>query len=115
MVMLLAQKRLAVSSMVCSCIPTSICLGFCVCINYIMLWYSQRRTVSILITIVVPPPPTCPPDKPRVNCFVDPCQFAKCPAHPNAKCVSDYCGGCNARFFDGGKEVTDTCGELHYT
>lgn len=57
------------------------------------------------------PPPTCPPDKPPVNCFVNPCQFAKCPAHPNARCVSDFCGGCNARFFEDGEEVTDTCGE----
>ena len=43
---------------------------------------------------------------------MDPCQFAKCPAHPNAKCVSDFCGGCNARFFEDGEEVTDTCGKL---
>ena len=57
------------------------------------------------------PPPTCPPDKPPVNCFVNPCKFAKCPAHPNARCVSDFCGGCNARFFEDGEEVTDTCGE----
>ena len=61
----------------------------------------------------VPPSPTCPPDKPPVKCFVDPCQFAKCPAHPNAKCVSDFCGGCNARFFEDDEEVTDTCGKLH--
>ena len=27
------------------------------------------------------PPPTCPPDKPRVYCFVDPCQVTTCPAH----------------------------------
>ena len=45
-----------------------------------------------------------------VNCFIDPCQFATCPAFPNASCLSDYCGGCNARFFDkDGIEVTDIC------
>ena len=56
-------------------------------------------------------PTQCPPDKPLVNCFVDPCQFAKCSAHPKAKCSADYCGGCNARFFDSkGNKVTESCG-----
>ncbi len=56
-------------------------------------------------------PSKCPPDKPLVNCFVDPCRFGKCPAHPTAVCRSDFCGGCNARFFDAkGNEVTDNCG-----
>ncbi len=53
--------------------------------------------------------PNCPPDKPFVSCFVDPCKFATCPAHPVAVCKADYCGGCNARFFIGNMEVTDTC------
>jgi uncharacterized membrane protein len=35
----------------------------------------------------------------QVNCFVAPCQFAKCPNYPGAKCFNDYCGGCNARWF----------------
>ncbi len=52
---------------------------------------------------------TCPPDKPLVSCFADPCMFATCPAHPDAVCVADYCGGCNARFFIGNNEVTATC------
>ena len=68
--------------------------------------------IENLLLYIVPPSPTCPPNKPPVNCFVDPCRFAKCPAHPNAKCVSDFCGGCNARFFEDGEEVTDTCGKL---
>ncbi|XP_064614358.1 kielin/chordin-like protein, partial [Liolophura sinensis] len=38
--------------------------------------------------------PDCPPDKPRVNCFVDPCWSVKCPA--GTTCVANYCGGCNA-------------------
>ena len=57
-------------------------------------------------------PSTCPPDKPKVSCLVDPCRFAQCPNHPDAVCVADFCGGCNARFFVGKKEVTDTCSEL---
>ena len=52
----------------------------------------------------------CPDDE-IVNCLADPCDVNFCPAHPGAKCVSDFCGGCNAQFFaPGGEvEVTDTC------
>ena len=57
-------------------------------------------------------PSMCPPDKPLVNCIVDPCMFAMCSNHPNAVCVADYCGGCNARFFIGKIEVTETCCKL---
>ena len=61
-------------------------------------------------------PTHCPPDKPPVNCFVNPCRFAKCRAHPYAKCRADFCGGCNARFFDSkGNEVTDSCGMFNNT
>ena len=52
----------------------------------------------------------CPPGVPLVECLVDPCRSATCPAHPHAVCVADYCGGCNAKFFDrDGKEVTSSC------
>ena len=64
-----------------------------------------------------PPPPAdpsvlqCPPND-TVNCFVDPCQVASCPNYPRATCISDFCRGCNARFFDtNGNEVTATCCE----
>lgn len=33
-----------------------------------------------------------------VNCFVDPCQVA--PECPEGECVANYCGGCNAEFYD---------------
>uniref|UniRef100_A0A383VST8 Uncharacterized protein n=1 Tax=Tetradesmus obliquus TaxID=3088 RepID=A0A383VST8_TETOB len=36
----------------------------------------------------------CPPGKPQVNCFVDPCRSKKC--GPGETCLSSYCGGCNA-------------------
>eukprot|EP00058_Branchiostoma_floridae_P018952 XP_002604441.1 hypothetical protein BRAFLDRAFT_79259 [Branchiostoma floridae] len=42
----------------------------------------------------------CPVDSPMVYCFADPCTVTACPATPDATCVSDYCGGCNANFFD---------------
>ena len=44
--------------------------------------------------------------KDPVHCLVDPCKVSTCPAIPKAKCISDFCGGCNARFF---LEVTDQC------
>ncbi|GMH36055.1 hypothetical protein BSKO_03923 [Bryopsis sp. KO-2023] len=47
----------------------------------------------------------CPPDKPEVQCFADPCQVTQCDAFPNAKCVSNFCGGCNADFFVDGEKV----------
>ena len=40
-----------------------------------------------------------------VNCLVDPCVGTTCQRFPDAVCVSDYCGGCNARFFQDGQEV----------
>eukprot|EP00058_Branchiostoma_floridae_P018953 XP_002604442.1 hypothetical protein BRAFLDRAFT_122288 [Branchiostoma floridae] len=53
----------------------------------------------------------CPDDSPMVYCFADPCTVATCPATPDATCVSDYCGGCNANFFDtdGGQAFPDGC------
>ena len=40
-----------------------------------------------------------------VQCFVEPCKFASCTAYPNAKCVNNYCGGCNAFFYENGIKV----------
>ena len=58
----------------------------------------------------------CPNCTLPANCLVAPCQFASCPAFPAATCRSDYCGGCNARFFVGKgrrkREVTDRCNEI---
>ncbi|CAF2447340.1 unnamed protein product [Rotaria sp. Silwood2] len=41
----------------------------------------------------------CPPDQPEVQCFRNPCQGATCSAYPNATCIPNYCGGCNAEWF----------------
>lgn len=35
---------------------------------------------------------------PLVNCFADPCSVT--PACPGAVCSANYCGGCNAEFYD---------------
>ena len=47
--------------------------------------------------------------KDTVACVEDPCQVNTCPEFPDAECISDFCGGCNARFFEGFKEVTKKC------
>jgi hypothetical protein len=39
----------------------------------------------------------CVNGKAPVNCFADPCQVTDCPA---GTCTANYCGGCNAEFFD---------------
>ena len=33
-------------------------------------------------------------------CFADPCESSSCPYNPSATCIADYCGGCNARWYD---------------
>ena len=47
----------------------------------------------------------CPPGQPRVNCLIRPCRFATCRAVPNARCRDNYCGGCKAEFYQGGKRI----------
>ncbi|CAF1053928.1 unnamed protein product [Rotaria sp. Silwood1] len=57
----------------------------------------QCSTTSVLGTSVERI--RCPSGKRIVNCFVDPCLVSKCPGDKNAKCVSNYCGGCNAVWY----------------
>nr|XP_006817093.1 PREDICTED: uncharacterized protein LOC100376421 [Saccoglossus kowalevskii] len=52
----------------------------------------------------------CWPGVPMVYCFADPCRVTECPAYPEAKCVANYCGGCNADFYVDG-ELVDCIGE----
>jgi len=42
----------------------------------------------------------CPPGVDEVKCLIDPCSQSTCPANPKARCKADYCGGCNAKFYD---------------
>lgn len=42
-----------------------------------------------------------------VDCVVDPCRFAKCPAFPDADCIVNRCT-CTADFFVKGKKVDCT-------
>ena len=54
----------------------------------------------------------CPNCTKPVNCLIDPCRYSTCRAYPSAVCRSDYCGGCNARFYQGKTEVTDRCNDI---
>ena len=54
----------------------------------------------------------CPRGEVLVNCLVDPCRFASLSNFLKVECQGDYCGGCNARFFLGTKEVTKNSGML---
>uniref|UniRef100_A0A914VXG1 Follistatin-like domain-containing protein n=1 Tax=Plectus sambesii TaxID=2011161 RepID=A0A914VXG1_9BILA len=51
----------------------------------------------------------CPAGQPLVNCFVSPCMPAttqnNCPGA--AQCIEDYCGGCNAHYYD--KSLNEIC------
>ena len=54
--------------------------------------------------------PTCEDGTEMVDCFRDPCDDRTCPEFPEARCVSDFCGGCNFRFVTGdGEDVTRQC------
>ena len=46
-------------------------------------------------------------NSPLVHCFVDPCSVATC---PEGECVANYCGGCNAEFYNEyGQAVCTAC------
>ncbi|XP_028413436.1 uncharacterized protein ZC84.1-like [Dendronephthya gigantea] len=55
------------------------------------------------------PGPPCPYNKPLHYCVIPPCQNAKCSLYPGAKCVNNYCGGCNADFYLGDVKVNCDC------
>jgi hypothetical protein len=59
---------------------------------------NEIETNSLLGKSMIPP---CH----KVSCRINPCEVTKCRNHPNAKCVSNYCGGCHAFFYENGKRV----------
>lgn len=48
----------------------------------------------------------CPENKPTSACKIDPCDAATCAKYPQAKCASNYCGGCSAEFYIHGVKVS---------
>ncbi|KAI3381396.1 hypothetical protein SNEBB_005191 [Seison nebaliae] len=39
------------------------------------------------------------------QCYVNPCDLSKCPAHPEAYCLMNNCNGCHAQWFVNGMPV----------
>lgn len=53
---------------------------------------------------------TCSDGTPIVQCFVNPCENARCPNVPEAECEPNYCGTCAAVFYDEERnDVTEKC------
>ncbi|CAC5412867.1 unnamed protein product [Mytilus coruscus] len=48
---------------------------------------------------------TCSADLPFTSCAAAPCDVQTCPNYKNAFCCNNYCGGCNAFFYTGGKGI----------
>ncbi|XP_078000283.1 uncharacterized protein LOC144452853 isoform X2 [Glandiceps talaboti] len=42
----------------------------------------------------------CPQGVDVIRCAIHPCDVTDCPKFPNAQCRANYCGGCNAEFYD---------------
>ncbi|CAF1035266.1 unnamed protein product [Rotaria sordida] len=77
----------------CPAYPEAICISnYCGGCN--ALWYKADGT-----PVNCTKSSTCPPGQEEVECTIDPCEGATCPAYPTAKCVSNYCGGCNALWY----------------
>lgn len=56
------------------------------------------------------PRTTCPDGSSMVQCLTDPCVGKSCPEFTDARCVSNYCGGCNHIFENAdGRDVTGQC------
>ncbi|XP_076805065.1 E-selectin-like [Clavelina lepadiformis] len=67
----------------------------------------MKFSVLLLLIWTVKCQETCPPSS-IFTCFHEPCQFAECPAVPDATCTNDYCLGCNAVFTDSrGRKLTE--------
>ncbi|KAL3885814.1 hypothetical protein ACJMK2_025850 [Sinanodonta woodiana] len=80
------------------CVPT-----YCGC--YASFFVGKNNVTNICET----DDELCPDGSSPVNCLVDPCKVAKCAKYPYARCVSSYCGGCNANFFVKKRNVTKRC------
>ncbi|XP_032235803.2 uncharacterized protein LOC5510701 isoform X2 [Nematostella vectensis] len=51
----------------------------------------------------------CPPGKPMFTCLRNMCQYASCPAYPDAGCRVNPCAGCRAEFLDANGDVILDC------
>lgn len=83
---------------------------------YTVLQYGHENHYYYIFTMLAvffnfPIGDVCPSDKQLATCLINPCILSFCPHYPNAKCFSNYCGGCNSVFYDeNDRDVTDLCG-----
>jgi len=55
----------------------------------------------------------CAKGVPFVQCFAQPCSFQETECKEAASCSDDYCGGCNAHYFDAaGNEICKKCPDI---
>ncbi|XP_072014181.1 hyalin-like [Amphiura filiformis] len=65
---------------------------------------NNRVSCSFRITVIEA---TCPDGSDPIACLTNPCDTATCSAYPNAACRPNYCGGCNAEFYDDRRNQVD--------
>ena len=54
----------------------------------------------------------CPEGIEEFVCLTAPCTVNTCTAHPDATCRDNYCGGCNAEFYDANGNKVNCDGKL---
>ena len=54
----------------------------------------------------------CPEGVEEFVCLTAPCTVNTCTAHPDATCRDNYCGGCNAEFYDANGNQVNCDGRL---
>lgn len=71
---------------------------------------TSQCSLSQPSTNATSPQPGTSCNLPRVTCQNNPCYVTSCPAyHYYASCVPTNCGGCYARYYYQGREVTSQC------
>ena len=65
--------------------------------------------LALWVNTTILPADVCPNGYRLVNCPVNPCLFASCPADGKAACVVDSCGTCTPRWISHSVEVTEIC------
>lgn len=75
----------------------------------------ETKFLSLLIAVKIICILVCS-GKPMFTCLRNFCQWSTCPAHPDAKCRVNPCGGCKVEFVDkSGKVVNCVDGKLSFS
>ena len=65
--------------------------------------------MTVLILFIIG---SCPPNKPPIRCPYNPCDHQICSNFPDAQCVLDNCGQCQAKFIINETNMTDQCSKF---